>query len=142
MGQYHYTVNLDKKEFLHPHKLGSGLKLWEFAGDDHGIGCALSLLLACSNGRGGGDVVETDLVGRWAGDRIAIVGDYAEDGDLPGEFIASGIYQRCDEGAYLDISESMAQVISAEYGINFVGDGWKKRVHVGSGFGEPVGPEK
>ena len=31
MGQYHYTVNLDKKEYLVPHKLGDGLKLLEQA---------------------------------------------------------------------------------------------------------------
>ena len=29
MGQYHLTVNLDKKEFLMPHKFGVGLKLLE-----------------------------------------------------------------------------------------------------------------
>ena len=29
MGQYWIPVNLDKKEFIEPHKLASGLKLWE-----------------------------------------------------------------------------------------------------------------
>jgi len=29
MGQYFLILNLDKKEYLHPHKLGSGYKLWE-----------------------------------------------------------------------------------------------------------------
>jgi len=29
MGQYYFIVNLDKKEYLHPHKLGDGLKLRE-----------------------------------------------------------------------------------------------------------------
>ena len=32
MGQYHYTVNLSKKEFINPHKLGDGLKLLEQSG--------------------------------------------------------------------------------------------------------------
>ena len=29
MGQYWLPVNLDKREFVNPHKLGAGLKLWE-----------------------------------------------------------------------------------------------------------------
>ena len=29
MGQYWKAVNLDKREFVHPHRLGCGLKLWE-----------------------------------------------------------------------------------------------------------------
>lgn len=34
-------------------------------------------------------------IGRWAGDRIAIVGDYAVDSDLAPEHKASTIYARC-----------------------------------------------
>jgi len=127
MGQYHMVVNLTKREFIHPHKLGSGLKLWEqIANGAHGgTGAALLVLLAASNGRGGGDLdVENNwhgpervfprdnaqpgpmpetygeiakrTVGRWAGDQIAVVGDYAEDGDLPPEFEASDIYALCN----------------------------------------------
>ena len=29
VGQYHLVVNLSRKEFLDPHKLGCGLKAWE-----------------------------------------------------------------------------------------------------------------
>ena len=111
MGQYHYVVNLDKREYLHPHDLGDGLKLMEFGCSANGTLMGLALLLAGSNGpegRGGGDwhpwtgeqgrygdgrtvgVVEDTLVqqltsaipGRWCGDRIAIVGDYHEPGDI------------------------------------------------------------
>jgi len=32
MGQYHLTINLDKKEFLVPQKFGCGSKLAEQAG--------------------------------------------------------------------------------------------------------------
>ena len=39
---------------------------------------ALFLLVANSNGRGGGDVEDHDMVGRWAGDRIVVQGDYSE----------------------------------------------------------------
>ena len=32
MGQYHKVYNLDKKEFIHAHKIGIGLKLTEQCG--------------------------------------------------------------------------------------------------------------
>jgi hypothetical protein len=83
MGQYYKAVNLDKKELLHPHEMTDGFKLLEF-------GCGgltmtgLAVLLACSNGRGGGDLHSTNkIIGSWAGDRIAIIGDYAEPKDYP-----------------------------------------------------------
>jgi hypothetical protein len=99
MGQYHYTVNLDKHEYLNPHDLGDGLKLGEFGRSEGGVLTALTVLLACSDGRGGGDFdqQDTEWGGRWAGDRIAIVGDYAEDADLPPEFHAGSIYARCGD---------------------------------------------
>lgn len=31
MGQYYMVMNLAKKEYLHPHHFGDGLKLMEFA---------------------------------------------------------------------------------------------------------------
>jgi len=86
MGQYHYVINRTKKQFLHPHRLGDGLKLMEFVGSRDGTISALALLLACSNGRGGGDFRGEDpdgLVGSWAGDSIAIVGDYFRAEDMP-----------------------------------------------------------
>lgn len=87
MGQYHKVCNLDKKQFLHPHKAGDGLKLLEFGCSSNGTMTLLALLLARDNGKGGGDLhVDEDqdvhmLVGSWAGDRIAIVGDYHEKDD-------------------------------------------------------------
>lgn len=130
MGQYHYIANLDKREFLHPHELGDGLKLMEFGASGEGTMFGLSLLLACSNGRGGGDfdaeiaddprdykLVEA-IVGRWAGDRIAIIGDYAEDGDFPG-FVASSPaenpwtddFEKESNQLWVDISVSVRRVI-------------------------------
>ena len=118
MGQYHYVVNLDKKEFINPHVLGTGLKLWEQLANFPGTGQGLIVLLACSNGRGGGDfrkshVNNEQIVGRWAGDRIAIVGDYAEDGDLPKKFRASTIYGKCHD------------TTKTVYNDNPVGAAWK-----------------
>ena len=94
MGQYYMIVNLDKREFLNPHKLGSGLKLWEMA-NTCTIAPALLALLACSNGRGGGDFEEDPIIGRWVGDRVAVVGDYAEPGDIPGIEQPEVIYVLC-----------------------------------------------
>ncbi len=98
MGQYHYIVNLDRGEFIQPHGIGSGLKLAEMA-NTTSIATALTMLLACSSGRGGGDFSQISdrkkVVGRWAGDRIAIVGDYADDECLAAEHKAGSIYERC-----------------------------------------------
>src|ERR1035437_2545598 len=100
MGQYHLVVNLDKHQYLHPHRLGDGLKLMEFGRSRDGTMTALAFLLACSaceGGRGGGDPREDSegVIGSWAGDRIAIIGDYAEAEDLPPEFEADRIYAAC-----------------------------------------------
>lgn len=81
MGQYYYIVNLDKKEFLHPHKFGDGLKLLEFGCSANGTLTGLAILLADGNNRGGGDLhSDNPIIGSWAGDRIVIAGDYANGG--------------------------------------------------------------
>ena len=109
MGQYHKIVNLDKKQYLHPHRFDDGLKLMEFGQSGSGTLLGLTILLSCSNGRGGGDFRgDSDLVGTWAGDRIAIIGDYGEAGDLPAEFDAEHLYSACDDGGeYEDISDAV-----------------------------------
>lgn len=88
MGQYWKVCNLDKREYIDPHKLGSGLKLWEIIANHPGPATALVILCAAMpERRGGGDFsMDNDVakrtVGRWAGDRIALIGDYAEKNDL------------------------------------------------------------
>lgn len=81
MGQYHEVYNLDKKERIHGHHIDNGLKLLEQVGHIASTATAVFLLLANSNGRGGGDAPEHEMIGRWAGDRVLIQGDYAEAGD-------------------------------------------------------------
>ena len=120
-GQYWKCVNLDKKEFVNPYKIGCGLKLAEQLSFP-GTGSALLILCAAMpEVRGGGDfdleenwhgpertdftkvgempedypTVAKRTIGRWAGDRIAMVGDYAEETDLPTRFHASKIYEKC-----------------------------------------------
>lgn len=81
MGQYYLVCNLDKKQFLHPHKFGDGLKLMEFGLSAKGTMSALAVLLADGNNCGGGDLhSDHPIIGSWAGDRIVVAGDYADEG--------------------------------------------------------------
>ncbi len=131
MGQYHVPVNLDKKEFIDPHQLAAGLKQWEQIAQHPSTPVALAILLFSSNERGGGDLArdyEAGLaaVGRWAGDRIAIVGDYSEREDLPDEFEAETIYDACfGGGSYTDITPMVCEVIEKELEGKFEGTGWR-----------------
>ena len=104
MGQYFYIVNLDKKEYLHPHKMGSGLKFWEILATQLPQ-AVVYLLRQSSDSSSAGPI--GDNAGRWAGDRITVVGDYDD----------SGIYSDVDN--YEDISllireeiEELGEVIS------------------------------
>ena len=89
MGQYFAAVNTDKKEFICPWCVGGGAKLWEWAANP--MGAIFTLLLRKSDEGGGGDYYGyyrgceegglitrpvSPIVGRWAGDRIALIGDY------------------------------------------------------------------
>lgn len=85
MGQYYLTVNLDKQEYIHPHKFNDGLKLVEFGSSGMGTMFGLAALLADGNGRGGGDLPENKLIGSWAGDRIVVAGDYGDFGKFLSE---------------------------------------------------------
>lgn len=66
MGQYHVITNVSKRVGYSPRSVGGLLKLMELG---HSTVALAPLFL----------LLEDD----WAGDRIAIIGDYAEDGDLP-----------------------------------------------------------
>lgn len=85
MGQYHGIFNLDKREMVFPHELGYGAKQWEHTGFKGSLSDVLYALCAYKGARGGGDFGDDDGVfkGRWHGDRVAVVGDYAAFGDLP-----------------------------------------------------------
>jgi hypothetical protein len=80
MGQYHKVVNPDAAEWIDSHELGAGLKAWEAAS-----GCvpgALAALIAHRPGNMPADLGHHALVGHWAGQRVLVVGDYAERGDI------------------------------------------------------------
>ena len=165
MGQYWKTVNLDKREFISPHKLGCGMKLWEQVNNAPGTPVALFILTtAMPEMRGGGDFNQHPAIGRWAGDRVVTIGDYSVDSDLPKSRIPAGIlYELCcseeelSEGVkykqsllkdpryagmhadvrlklrqlrgkkpFTDVSDMVCEVIAAECGGRFEGDGWRR----------------
>lgn len=87
MGQYYYVVNMDKQQYLHPHRFDDGLKATELA-SGYNTMRALALLLTRSDEGGGGDFRNDNMgiVGSWAGDKIWIVGDYD----------SSKLYEKCN----------------------------------------------
>lgn len=104
MGQYHKVYNIDKGEMINAHGINNGLKLVEQIGHDMSTSTALFLLLANSNGRGGGDVDDHALIGKWAGDRIVIQGDYADESD-------QGYISDREIDGYLDISKAVNEML-------------------------------
>lgn len=110
MGQYHKVYNIDKKVMINAHGINNGLKLVEQIGHDHSTSTALFLLLANSNGRGGGDVEDHYLIGSWAGDRIVIQGDYAEEGD-------QGFISDQEIEGYRDISAFVNELLNITMGV-------------------------
>jgi len=99
MGQYYLTVNLDRQEYLDPHKFGDGLKLLEFGDSSSGTMTGLAILLADGNGRGGGDLrSENPIIGSWKGDRIVVAGDYANPNNFIPEALKDELFTRMLEG--------------------------------------------
>jgi len=81
MGQYYVIANIDKKQVIKPMDFDDGAKLMEFVCSSDGVLAGLGILLADGNGRGGGDLrSDNPIIGSWAGDRIVIAGDYADEG--------------------------------------------------------------
>lgn len=111
MGQYYKIVNLDKKEWLHPHKFEDGMKLMEFGLSGMGTMSGLAILLADGNGRGGGDLhSENPIIGSWAGDRIVIAGDYADEGKFT-EDESRNLYSVTDDPEWSEISEDVIEAL-------------------------------
>ena len=108
MGQYFKLVNLDKKEVVDPWKVGGAAKFWEWLANPHGR--VILWLLRQSTEGGGGDITDRDeytTLGRWAGDRVTLVGDYdasrlwesARTEDPDGDWI--------NKAEYIDISDAV-----------------------------------
>jgi hypothetical protein len=129
MGQYHVLVNYDKKEVVTPHELGLGLKQWEHIGFEGGtLADALYILTMTSPARGGGDLPETVISGRWAGDRCFVYGDYTEESDLP-----EGMYAELAgkiDSEFTEIGQLVATELGKDFQFTISGDGWKRRQYL------------
>ena len=98
MGQYFIAVNKTKKEYIRSWDIGGTAKLWEWCVQrTAGI---FPYLLRKSDEGGGGDVhLENPIfAGRWAGDKVYLVGDYDE----------SKLYDIA-QSEYLNISKELAR---------------------------------
>lgn len=97
MGQYFKLINYDKQEVVNAWSLDQGAKFWEWEANN--ISRLAGFLLRKSNESGGGDIEdEGEYCGYWAGDRIALVGDYDESGD----------YNKVETEKWTDISKGVA----------------------------------
>ena len=63
MGQYYNIINLDKKEAMDPFDFDNGMKLMEWSYTENRMCIAMMNLMA----------------GPWKGDRVYVIGDYADD---------------------------------------------------------------
>ncbi len=75
MEQYFILVNVDKKEYINPLDLDSGMKYVEMIWN---IPKIWWFLLRMTDKTGGGDVDVSSYkhLGRWALDRVVVIGDY------------------------------------------------------------------
>ena len=122
MGQYHGLYNLDKREMLHPHDLGFGAKQREHTGYEGSLSDILYVLTAYKESRGGGDFGGDlgALKGRWHGDRVAVVGDYAAYGDLPSAWDVAytenpphSLTMTFDDGYFTNIADLIRDEVKA-----------------------------
>lgn len=115
MGQYHSIINLDKQSGYSPRSIGASINLME-QGHTPTATAALLLLLSDPNG--------------WGGERIAIVGDYAEDADLPDSdpYPASELWVRVAESRGLKNVGWLARKVIEDAGVaTFQKKSWKIR---------------
>ena len=84
MGQYHHPVCIEAEEGLNPAGMDSGLKEGEQGFNRPSTPAAIIALVCARGGNMPADCSQSPLIGRWAGKRVLIQGDYAEDDDIPG----------------------------------------------------------
>jgi hypothetical protein len=84
MGQYHHPVCIEAEEGLNPAGMDSGAKEGEQGFSRPSTPNAIVALVCTRGGNMPADCSQSPLVGRWAGKRVLVQGDYAEDKDIPG----------------------------------------------------------
>lgn len=117
MGQYHKLVNLDKREVVEPHGLGLGAKQYEQTACEASLSDAMYLLVMTSPASGSGDWPLTALSGRWAGDRVVVLGDYTEDGSLPAFENAGSLYKNSEN--WSDITTQVRDAFSEIFRVKY-----------------------
>ena len=113
MGQYFKLVNEDKKEVVVSWDIAGGAKFYEWLYNNQAR--VLVWLLRQSSEGGGGDLndwTRCETLGRWAGDRVSLVGDYDE----------SKLYDKAER--YKDISKQLRM----EYNKEVKEDGFEKNM--------------
>jgi hypothetical protein len=84
MGLYHHPVCIEAEEGLDPAGLDSGLKEGEQGFNRPSSPAAIVALVCARGGNMPADCSQSPLIGRWAGKRVLVQGDYAKDDDIPG----------------------------------------------------------
>jgi hypothetical protein len=84
MGQYHHPVCIEAEEGLNPTGMGSGLKEGEQGFNRPSTPNAIVALVCARGGNMPADCSQSPLIGRWAGKRVLVQGDYAKDDDIRG----------------------------------------------------------
>src|ERR1700759_3666565 len=84
MGQYPPPVCIEAEEGLDPAGMDSGLKEGEQGFNRPSTPNAIAALVCARGGNMPADCSQSPGIGRWAGKRVLVQGDYAEDGDIPG----------------------------------------------------------
>lgn len=97
MGQYYLAVNLDKKEFLSPHKYDSGAKLMEHSWFENKLVRTIENLLS--------------LDGKWKGDRIVWAGDYMDEKI----FLEGFLSVIGDRNLYMHAHENFKEIHNQDY---------------------------
>ena len=95
MGQYYKIVNVDRKEMLEPFDYGNGMKLMEWSWQGNPMVLAMMNLLYC----------------RWAGDRVYVIGEYADDSD-PGEPCHDAVVKLMEELQTDDLTDGPTATVS------------------------------
>ena len=116
MGQYHNLINITKKEFVSGWDTGMMAKHYEQMGFQGSMADILYCLMIAQGNekRGGGDTDGHDFIGRWAGDDIAVVGDYyTENSDY---WKYRDLYDKVEKDEnYTNISSSIRSMLKAVY---------------------------
>ena len=84
MGQYHRLVCIEAEEGLNAYDFDCGAKEGEIGFSRPSPVNAMVALVCARGGNMPADCSQSPLIGRWAGKRVLIQGDYAEDDDIVG----------------------------------------------------------